>query len=59
VSPHAARLIQARDRVERVGCGECRATLLERIDGTGPEERVHIVPTRLVPRGSGEIAPPG
>ena len=33
--------------------------LLERIDGIGPEERVHIVPTRLVPRGSGEIAPPG
>lgn len=33
--------------------------LLERIDGSGPEERAHVVPTRLLPRGSGEIAPSG
>jgi LacI family transcriptional regulator len=33
--------------------------LLDRIDGTGPDERVHVLPTRLIPRGSGEIAPPG
>jgi LacI family transcriptional regulator, galactose operon repressor len=33
--------------------------LLERIDGSGPDEREHVLPTRLIPRGSGEIAPPG
>jgi LacI family transcriptional regulator len=31
--------------------------LLLRIDGDGSPSQVHVVPTRLLPRGSGEIAP--
>ncbi len=32
--------------------------LLRRIDGDDSPSQVHVVPTRLLPRGSGEIAPP-
>jgi LacI family transcriptional regulator len=31
--------------------------LLRRIDGDGSPAQMHVVPTRLLPRGSGEIAP--
>lgn len=33
-------------------------TLLERLDGQRGPARTHVVPARLIPRGSGEIAPP-
>jgi LacI family transcriptional regulator len=33
--------------------------LLERLDDSGPDRRMHVIPTRLIPRGSGEIGPPG
>jgi len=32
--------------------------LMARIDGDGQPPRLHVVPTRLIPRGSGEIPPP-
>ncbi len=33
--------------------------LFRRIDGDTSPPRAHVIPTRLIPRGSGEIAPPG
>lgn len=33
--------------------------LFRRIDGDASPPRTHVIPTRLIPRGSGEIAPPG
>jgi LacI family transcriptional regulator len=41
-----------------VGIGTLAAqTLFSRIDGDASQPRVHIVPTRLIQRGSGEISP--
>ena len=33
--------------------------LFRRIDGDASPPRAHVIPTRLIPRGSGEITPPG
>ena len=33
--------------------------LFRRIDGDTSAPQAHVIPTRLIPRGSGEIAPPG
>jgi LacI family transcriptional regulator len=43
-----------------VGIGALAAQILfRRIDGDTSEVRSHVVPARLIPRGSGEIPPPG